>query len=301
MSLKDAAAAKTSDYLKTDPVLNGQDYAVVSFVNPGDPVVEKNLYYVNKFLVADINKTLTAQCIQMVRKLQVDMRSKITDVLDRLRASANEEDKNLSRILEGRYRDMQLDEDSYIEECRRRYEMDASDISDRYKMYLTENRQSMDTEFDQANDHKTSLRGFKVRGAFARMADARDRAKFLRDNVEPGIHTFVVPMGVWFPVDMEADEVQDQEYMLSQLNELMGKYHEGVHARNQHFAERKREMEQQGTAPAKRVPHEAKDTKARLQEKLRKKKDAQIRADIAALKDAAGASASAPPPPGDES
>jgi hypothetical protein len=285
MALKDSAS-KTSDYLKTDPVLNGQDYAVVSFVNPGDPVVEKNLFYLNKFLVADINKTMTAQCIQMVRKLQVDMRNKISDVLDRLKSSTNEEDKNLSRILEARYRDMQIDEDSYIEECRRRYEMDAAEITDRYKIYLTENRQSMDVEFDQANDHKTSLRGFKVRGAFARMADARDRAKFLRDTVEPGIHTFVVPMGVWFPVDMEADEVQDQEYMLSQLNELMGKYHEGVHARNQHFQERQREMQEQGAVPAKRTAHEAKDTKARLQERLRKKKDAQIRADIAALKDA---------------
>ena len=290
MALKDSAS-KTSDYLKTDPVLNGQDYAVVSFVNPGDPVVEKNLFYLNKFLVADVNKTMTAQCIQMVRKLQVDMRNKISEVLDRLKSSANEEDKNLSRILEARYRDMQIDEDSYIDECRRRYEMDAAEITDRYKIYLTENRQAMDVEFDQANDHKTSLRGFKVRGAFARMADARDRAKFLRDTVEPGIHTFVVPMGVWFPVDMEADEVQDQEYMLSQLNELMGKYHEGVHARNQHFLERQREMQEQGPAPAKRVAHEAKDTKARLQERLRKKKDAQIRADIAALKDAgAGAS-----------
>jgi hypothetical protein len=44
----------------------------------------------------------------------------------------------------------------------------------------------------------------------------------------------------------------------------MGKYHEGVQARNQHYQERKTEMENRGRAAAK-------STKERLQEKLKEK------------------------------
>ena len=33
------------DHLKQDPILNVQNFVVVSFVNPKDKVVEKNLYY----------------------------------------------------------------------------------------------------------------------------------------------------------------------------------------------------------------------------------------------------------------
>lgn len=267
-----------TDYLKQDPFISGQDYCVVSFVNPRDAVLDKQMYYVNNFMLRDINKMLTAQCVQMVKKLNVDVHKKISDVLDKLKFSLDPEEKHLSRLLEDRYRGMQVNEDEYVEECRRRYTVDNEELMDKYKIFLAEERTRMDREFDQAHDHKTSLRGFKVRGTYARLADARERAKYVRDNVEQGIHAFVVPVGVWFPVDMEADEVQDQDYMLPELNNLMSKYHEGVHARNLHYKERKAEMEE-SSAEGNRQ-----NTKQRLQEQLRKKKDAKMRAELAELK-----------------
>lgn len=267
-----------TDYLKEDPVLSGQNYAVVSFVNPKDHVEMKNLFYINNFMVSDINKMVTAQAIQMARKLSVDMRNKVVDLLDKLKYSVDEEDKNLSRILEKRYREMVIDEDEYVEECRRKYDIDEEEILDKYKIYLAEHRQRLDREYDEANDGATSLRGFKIRGNYARLADARDRGKYLRDTIEPGIHTFVVPVGAWFPVDMEADEVQDQDYMLPQLNELMGKYHEGTHARNMHYQERKREMQESS------MEGNRKNAKARLQEKLKQKRQAQMKKEIQEFK-----------------
>jgi hypothetical protein len=200
----------------------------------------------------------------MVKKLSVDMRAAINPVLDRLKSSIDPEDKHMSRILEERFRDMAIDEDDFVLKCRREYTMNEEEITDKYKIFLSENRIVLDDDFDKTNDNATSLRGFKVRGSFSRLEDAKDRAKFLRDNVEQAIHTFIVPVGMWFPVDMDADEVQDQDYMLPQLNELMGKYHEGVQARNQHYQERKTEMENRGRAAAK-------STKERLQEKLKEK------------------------------
>ena len=266
-----------TDYLKEDPILCGQDYSIVSFINPTDHVLNKNLFYVNNFMVQDINKMVTAQAIQMARKLSVDMRNKVTAVLDKLKYSLDAEDKNLSRLLESKYREMVIDEDSYVEECRRKYALDEEEIADKYKMYLSENRLRLNQQYDSAHDNQTSLRGFKIRGSFARLQDAQDKAKSLRDNVEPGIHAYVVPTGTWFPVDMEADEVQDQEYMLPQLNELMGKYHEGIHARNQHYAERQREMSDTSN-------NNRQNTKSRLKEKLRKKRQAKVKAEVAELR-----------------
>lgn len=267
------ASQPVVDHLKQDPILNGQNFVVVSFVNPKDKVVEKNLYYTNRFMVDDINKMITAQAIQMVKKLSVDMNKKITDTLDRLKNSVDEEDKHVYRLLNEKYRTMVIDEDEYVEECRRQYELDSEELLDRYNMFLAENRTKMDATFDAANNDANSLRGFKVRGSYSRFEDARDRAQYLRDNVEPGIHAYVVQMGVWFPVDMEADEVQDQEYMLPKLNELMGKYHEGMHARDKFYQERKKEMMEN---PEPTGGKSSSSVKERLQKKLLEKQNKKV-------------------------
>jgi hypothetical protein len=259
-------SSQVVDHLKQDPPIPGQYYNVVSFVNPKDKVLEKSLYYTNEFMVNDINKTLSAQAIQMAKKLNVEMNNKISAKLDKLKLSVDEEDKHIYRILNDAYRSMQLDEDAYVQECTREYSIDREELLDKYKIFLSENRTKLDLKFDKENDDATSLRGFKIRGAYSRFEDARDRAKLMRDSVEKGIHAFVVETGTWFPVDMDADEVQDQDYMLPKLNELMGKYHEGMQARDQLYQERKQEMSQ-ATGPS------TKETvKERLQKKLQDKK-----------------------------
>lgn len=279
-----------TDHLKQDPVIPGQDYTVVSFVNPKDMVLNKYLHYVNNFMVSDVNKSITAQAMQMARKLQADMRKNVSVVLDKLKFSVDEEDQHMGQILEKRFGEMCIDEDDYVEECRRCYGLDEQELTDRYTIFLANERTRLDKEFNDTHEHATSLRGFKVRGAYSRLADAQSRAKYLRDSVEPAIHTFVVDMGTWFPVDMDADEVQDQDYMLPALNDMMGKYHEGTHARNQHYRERKEEMVE--NAHTDRLQ----STRSRLQDKLRQKRNEQKRKEMEAFQavakgdDASGAS-----------
>jgi len=265
-----------TDYLKEDPPLSGQDWTVISIVNPKDMVVKKNLHYANKFLVHDINKTLTAQAIQMCKYLNSQVTKKIADVLEKLENSVDEEDKRLYHILNKRYRDLTVDEDEYVDECRRRYELDDEEIMDRYTMYLAENRQQLDREFDEAYDHAASTRGIKVRGNFQRYEDAKARAKAVRDEVEPAIHAYVAPVGKWLPVDFDADEAQDQEYQLPQLNELMKKYHDNIHAKNQHYRERKADMEEQARTRNKKTTREA------LREKLRQRRNEKMKRELEA-------------------
>lgn len=263
-----------TDYLKEDPELNGQRYAVVSFVNPEDRVLLKNLYYVNKFLVRDINQQIVAQASHMAKKVQVEMRKKISGTLDRLKMSTDEEDKHLYRILNDKFNDMQLDEDEFVQECHRKYTLDEEEILDKYKMFIAQNRTQVDGEFNDAHGDGTSVRGIKVRGSYQSYNEAAERCKYVRDNIEPAIHAYVVSVGTWFPIDFEADEIQQQDYMLPALNELMGKYHEGMRAKDAHYMERKREMSEKTRD----------DPKSRIQERLRQKKHQRIKKDIEEFK-----------------
>ena len=61
---------------------------------------------------------------------------------------------------------MEVDEDEFVDECRRKYELDEEEIMDRYKVYIAEHRQRLDREFDEAHDDAVSTRGFKVRGSY---------------------------------------------------------------------------------------------------------------------------------------
>lgn len=259
------------DHLKEDPPLNGQRYCVFSFVNPEDRVLMKQIYYLNQFMVDDINKMIVAQASHMIKKLQVDMRNRIDTVLDKLKMSVDEEDKHLYRILNNKFKEMTVDEDEFIDNCHRKYILDQEELVDKYKIYLSQNRTKLDYEFSDANGEGCSTRGIKFRGAYDSYEQAANRCKYVRDNVEQGIHAFVIPVGTWVPLDMEADEVQDQDYMLPALNDLMGKYHEGMRAKDAHYHQRKQDLAEQ---------YQRKDVKSRLQETLRKKKHDQIRKDI---------------------
>lgn len=271
---------QVTDHLREDPALPGQSWAVVSFVNPKDKVTDKQLFYINKFLVSEVNKSIVAQGLQMAKKLQSMMRKRIDDVLERLKLSVDEEDKVLYRLLNSKYGEMQIDEEEFIDECHRQYTLDTEELLDSYKMYIAENRTGLDKDYDEANEYITSVRGFKVRGNFNRYEDACARCEFLRENVEQSVHAYVVPVGQWFPIDMEADEVQDQDYMLPELNNLMGKYHEGMRNKDRFFSQRKQELM---TTPAE---SRSDKIRRRLRKKQEEKKKAQMKAEVEAYKSA---------------
>jgi hypothetical protein len=120
------------------------------------------------------------------------------------------------------------------------YAIDGDEIHDKYKMFKVQASDELDKKFDKENNYRTSIRGLKVRGVFNDRRDADDRAKLMREH-EP-LSVYVAPVGQWLPWDPDPDAVQDSQYMLPALNELMKKYHDNVRDKNQHFEERKREM-----------------------------------------------------------
>lgn len=228
------------DYLKQDPPLGGQTWVCLSFISPEDMIVKKELTYMNQFLVRDINKSLKDEATHMVKELVKVFNQQIEPVIDRYKASVNESDRAVGKVLEDAYKKCIPDETNFANRCLHLYAIDEEEIHDKYKIFKVQASDEIEKQFDKDNDYRTSVRGLKIRGVFNDRRDADDRAKAMRQH-EP-LSVFVAPVGQWLPWDPDPDAIQDSDYMLPQLNELMKKYHDNVRDRNKHFEERRNEM-----------------------------------------------------------
>lgn len=227
------------DYLKQDPPLVGQSWVCLSFVSPEDMIVKKELIYMNEFLVRDINQTLKAEATHMAKELSRVFSEQVEPIIDRYKASVNESEREIGKHLEQIYKKCLLDETNFANRCLHLYAIDGEEIHDKYKIFKTQAGDEIEKKFDKENNYRTSVRGLKIRGVYDDRRDADDRAKLMRQH-EP-LSVFVAPVGRWLPWDPDPDAIQDSDYMLPQLNELMKKYHDNVRDKNQHFEERKRE------------------------------------------------------------
>lgn len=263
------------EQLREDPPIYGQDWVVLSLVNPpSDLLTKKNLHYMNHFLVSDVNKMITAQGIQTIKFLKSESRKKLNDVLQQLESSNDDDDKRVHAILKSRFNDFDLNEDQYITECQRQYSLDEEELTDKYKIYLSENRMNLDKQFDDMYGHINSVRGLKVRGGHRKLDDAKAYAMKMRNEVEPGVSVQVAPMGVWLPVDFDNDEIQDQDHMLPQLNELMHEYYDNIQQKNTVFNERKESLIKHG------MEETNKKTADNLREKLKEKKRLKMKEEL---------------------
>lgn len=228
------------DYLRQDPPISDQSWVCLSFVSPEDMILKKEMMYMNEFLVRDVNKTLKDEAVHMVKELTKVFSQQIEPIVDRYKASVNESDRQIGKHLEEAYKKCFVDESNFANRCLHLYAIDGEELHDKYKIFKVQTSDEFEKKFDKENNYRTSVRGLKVRGVFNDRRDANERAKLMREH-EP-LSVFVAPVGQWLPWDPDPDAVQDSDYMLPQLNELMKKYHDNVKDKNKHFEERKREM-----------------------------------------------------------
>jgi hypothetical protein len=111
-----------------------------------------------------------------------------------------------------------------------------------YKLYCSQAASELDEGFRAAHgDFRTSVRGFKIRGAYDTVDEARDRAKALR-RTDDRFHVFVTEVGCWCPWSPNVEELKDSEYSETQLNTLVKKYKESMDAQEEIYHERKKGM-----------------------------------------------------------
>ena len=119
-------------------------------------------------------------------------------------------------------------------------DLNYKEIYSKYEDFVYKHSDKLQRDFDEQNEFKTSVRGLKVRGTYSTKEEAVSRAKKLQ-TIDSSFHVFVGEVGKWLPWDPNADEVQDEVFQNSQLNDMMEKYQENNINRDIFYEEQKRD------------------------------------------------------------
>merc|ERR1711959_49313 len=116
----------------------------------------------------------------------------------------------------------------------------GSDIIEKFNDFKYSNENKLTREFFEDNDCQNCIRGLKVRGVFDTYKEAQIRSKVLQ-RMDSNFNVFIGQVGYWLPWDPNADDVQDQEYLESELNNLMHEYRKNQDQKDLFFQEQIRE------------------------------------------------------------
>lgn len=204
------------DFLEDDQPIPRQNYVCLSFVSPEKVLEDKHLYYMWHF-----KRHLQAKIEELNGKLKEAMNSDETGV------------------------DVEVTKQ---EEC------SFKNFKEMFLDFEYAQHTKIEKEFYELNDFRTTVRGLKIRGTYDTRREADRRAKRLQ-QMDPSHHVFTGVVGSWMPWDPAADDVEDQEYAIDELNTLMKKKKENEIKKNIHWENEKREKLE--AAQRKRMEHEA--------------------------------------------
>lgn len=119
-------------------------------------------------------------------------------------------------------------------------DMDFKSTMEKYKDFCYKFSDNLQKDFDEQNNFKTNIRGLKVRGTYNTRDEAEKRAKKLQ-GIDSDFHVFVGQVGYWLPWDPNADQIEDEAFINSQLNDMMEKYKENNINKDIFYEEQKRE------------------------------------------------------------
>lgn len=205
-----ASTSEQIDYLDEDAPLRGQNYACVSFLSPEEVLANKDVYYVSKFL-EDVTKQIDF--------LLTNLQTTIPEAADKLKAIR---ETNIHLF-------------------------DTNELQEQFRFFKSMKGQEIEEEFHKANNFRTTVRGFKIRGVFDTMKEAEIRAQVLK-RMGDKHNIFVAQVGCWVPWDPRPDQISEQKYSdAEQLNVLMSEYNKNMSIRDQHYEERKQKKLDEAT------------------------------------------------------
>ena len=210
-------------FLEGDNPIPGQSYCLVSFLSPEEVVKDKQLYMFNRFMTQRCGEWEEAVKKCMDKSKGEDLKGKMErDILEKLKL----EMKYTYEQFKSRFEDFQ------------------------YKFH-----DQLEKDFNEVCDYKTNIRGVKVRGVYETLKEAEIKAKSLQKS-DRSFHVFIGSVGQWLPWDPCADRVQNEEYLESELNNLMKEYKKNEINKDIFYEEQKKEKKD--AALKERLEHERK-------------------------------------------
>lgn len=196
---------KDEDYLEQDPPLRGQNYVCLSFLSPEEILKKKDTFLFEKFV-----KSFSEDMIDFFEKL----------------SDKYKEEVDLINTIKERYR----------------YIFTPDKIQDEFQFFISQNGQTLESEFHEINNFQTTIRGIKIRGVFDTLKEAEIRAQVLK-RLDNKFHVYVAEVGCWCPWSPNPDDIGEQEYAESHLNTLMKNYKDNQNKKDVFFEERKKELQ----------------------------------------------------------
>ena len=200
------------DYLEEDAEIPTQRYAIMSFISPEKVIKQKEIFYYERFLQ------------------WLDYEWKVTGM------------EGFMAFLGKKYSLKIEDLMNDLSEFKKVHDADvrASDIQEKYQIFLMKHEKDLDTEFTEKNDFRTNVRGVKVRRVFSNVEEAQMFTKVLQRRY-PRDNLYIGKVGCWLPWDPSENVMPEVEYAEKELNEMMRKYKENEVNKDIFFEERKNE------------------------------------------------------------
>ena len=226
----------------------------MAFISPEDLVQKKALFYADHFLHEVVNEYLQASALHITKLINTKFRKSVEDQIEKMKKSKHENTRLLAEELQEVRRNLQLDEDAMVNEACHDHRMELDDLMAKFEDYKIRKANELEAIFSAANQYRCNTRGVKFCGAFPFPEAAAERAQFLAENVENGVHHFVAQSFNWLPFDPNPDAIKDNRYQNKDLNELMRRKQENSEFQKRVFEDDK----QRRIEAAKKQQHELK-------------------------------------------
>tara|TARA_Y100001958_G_C21220389_1_gene545715 strand:+ start:1081 stop:1824 length:744 start_codon:yes stop_codon:yes gene_type:complete len=119
-------------------------------------------------------------------------------------------------------------------------DLDFKQLYEDYENYIYKYSNELQRDFDKENKFQTSMRGIKIRGVYSTKEEAERRAQKLQ-RMDDTFHVFVGDVGAWLPWDPCADNVENEVFSDTALQDLMQKYKENSANKDIFYEDQKRE------------------------------------------------------------
>ena len=116
----------------------------------------------------------------------------------------------------------------------------ALEFLKKYEDFKYGNEETLMTMFNEQNEGACNIYGFKVRGVYETLKEAKVRAEVLRRR-DPNFNVFLFQVGYWCPWHPKPHMIAEEEFAESQLNELVKNYKLNQQQKDDYFATEQRQ------------------------------------------------------------
>jgi len=240
------ATEEREDYLTEDTPIPGQNYCLLSFLSPEKVLANKDIYFFEKFVA---NFEFNFRINSFEKFLMTTLKSVNDKINEHADTAENKDLSGVAQVLRDSRVQMQKVMDEFKDYTKAaRDELKTSKLKELYSDFVHSNREVLENEFYTLNEFRTTVRGLKIRGAYASKEEAVARSKKLQ-RMDQMHNIFVAEVGKWLPWDPEPSQIAEQEYAEEKLNTLMKNYKQNEEAREQFERENRERMLAAGKKP----------------------------------------------------